>query len=118
MDRFNAGEKPVFLISLKAGGTGLNLTGADMVIHYDPWWNPSAEDQAADRAHRMGQEKNVQVLRLVMHDSIEEQVLALGRGKRKLFEQLITPGEQLPQKLTQQDIMKLFSVSGKEEEAE
>ena len=118
VDRFNAGEKPVFLISLKAGGTGLNLTGADMVIHYDPWWNPSAEDQAADRAHRMGQTKNVQVLRLVMHDSIEEQVLALGRGKRKLFEQLITPGEQLPQKLTQNDILKLFSVSSREEEAE
>ena len=89
-----------------------------MVIHYDPWWNPSSEDQAADRAHRMGQTKNVQVLRLVMHDSIEEQVLALGRGKRKLFEQLITPGEQLPQKLTQNDILKLFSVSSKEEEAE
>ena len=118
VDRFNAGEKPVFLISLKAGGTGLNLTGADMVIHYDPWWNPSSEDQAADRAHRMGQTKNVQVLRLVMHDSIEEQVLALGRGKRKLFEQLITPGEQLPQKLTQNDILKLFSVSSREEEAE
>ncbi|NCB36502.1 MAG: DEAD/DEAH box helicase, partial [Clostridia bacterium] len=118
VDRFNAGEKPVFLISLKAGGTGLNLTGADMVIHYDPWWNPSSEDQAADRAHRMGQTKNVQVLRLVMHDSIEEQVLALGRGKRKLFEQLITPGEQLPQKLTQIDILKLFSVSSREEEAE
>lgn len=115
VERFNAGEKPVFLISLKAGGTGLNLTGADMVIHYDPWWNPSAEDQAADRAHRLGQKKNVQVLRLVMHDSIEEQVLALGRGKRRLFEQLITPGEQLPQKLTQQDILKLFSVASTED---
>lgn len=115
VERFNAGEKPVFLISLKAGGTGLNLTGADMVIHYDPWWNPSAEDQAADRAHRLGQKKNVQVLRLVMHDSIEEQVLALGRGKRRLFEQLITPGEQLPQKLTQQDILKLFSVASAED---
>ncbi len=118
VDRFNAGEKPVFLISLKAGGTGLNLTGADMVIHYDPWWNPSVEDQAADRAHRMGQTKNVQVLRLVMHDSIEEQVLALGRGKRKLFEQLITPGEQLPQKLSQQDLLKLFSVSAAEDDDE
>ncbi len=118
VDRFNAGEKPVFLISLKAGGTGLNLTGADMVIHYDPWWNPSAEDQAADRAHRLGQERNVQVLRLVMHDSIEEQVLALGRGKRRLFEQLITPGEQMPQKLSQQDILKLFSVSSQQEEQE
>ncbi|NLC33503.1 MAG: DEAD/DEAH box helicase family protein [Clostridiales bacterium] len=115
-DRFNKGTEPVFLISLKAGGTGLNLTGADMVIHFDPWWNPSAEDQAADRAHRLGQTRNVHVMRLVMHDSIEEQVLALGRGKRKLFEQLITPGEQMPQKLSQQDVLRLFSVSTKEEE--
>ncbi len=109
-DRFNAGNEPVFLISLKAGGTGLNLTGADMVIHYDPWWNPAAEDQAADRAHRLGQEKTVQVLRLVMHDSIEEQVLELGRGKRRLFEQLITPGESLPHKMSQQDVLALFGV--------
>ncbi|NLA53045.1 MAG: DEAD/DEAH box helicase, partial [Clostridiales bacterium] len=115
-ERFNKGTEPVFLISLKAGGTGLNLTGADMVIHFDPWWNPSAEDQAADRAHRLGQTRNVQVMRLVMHDSIEEQVLALGRGKRKLFEQLITPGEQMPQKLSQQDVLRLFSVSTREEE--
>ncbi len=114
-ERFNAGSEPVFLISLKAGGTGLNLTGADMVIHYDPWWNPSAEDQAADRAHRIGQKRSVQVLRLVMHDSIEEQVLALGRNKRRLFEKLITPGEQMPQKLTQQDILKLFSLPQVEE---
>ena len=86
-----------------------------MVIHYDPWWNPSAEDQAADRAHRIGQKRSVQVLRLVMHDSIEEQVLALGRNKRRLFEKLITPGEQMPQKLTQQDILKLFSLPQVEE---
>ncbi len=107
-DQFNEGSDPVFLISLKAGGTGLNLTGADMVIHYDPWWNPSAEDQAADRAHRLGQEKTVQVLRLVMHDSIEEQVLALGAQKRKLFEKLITPGEQMPSRLSGEDVLKLF----------
>ena len=107
-ERFNAGHEPIFLISLKAGGTGLNLTGADMVIHYDPWWNPSAEDQAADRAHRLGQEKPVQVLRLVMQDSIEEKVLELGRSKRKLFEQLITPGEALPQKLKPEEILRLF----------
>ena len=109
-DRFNEGHEPVFLISLKAGGTGLNLTGADMVIHFDPWWNPAAEDQAADRAHRLGQEKHVQVMRLVMHDSIEEQVLALGRTKRRLFEKLIAPGEAMPDKLTKEDILKLFSV--------
>ena len=107
-ERFNEGSEPVFLISLKAGGTGLNLTGANMVIHYDPWWNPSAEDQAADRAHRLGQKRTVQVLRLVMHDSIEEQVLALGAQKRKMFEKLITPGEQMPGKLSGEDVLKLF----------
>lgn len=111
-ERFNQGSEPVFLISLKAGSTGLNLTGADMVIHYDPWWNPSAEDQAADRAHRLGQEKTVHVLRLVMHDSVEEQVLALGTQKRKLFEKLITPGEQMPGKLSGEDVLKLFGDSG------
>ena len=107
-ERFNAGGAPVFLISLKAGGTGLNLTGADTVIHFDPWWNPSSEDQAADRAHRLGQEKPVQVLRLVMQGSVEEQVLQMSRSKRRLFEKLITPGEVMPQKLSQDDILRLF----------
>lgn len=108
-ERFNAGgQEAVFLISLKAGGTGLNLTGADIVIHYDPWWNPAAEDQAADRAHRMGQRRVVQVLRLVMHRSIEEQVVAMGKGKRRLFEKLITPGETMPDRLTDRDILALF----------
>lgn len=74
-DAFNAGERSVFLVSLKAGGTGLNLTGADLVIHYDPWWNPAAEDQATGRAHRIGQTRTVEVIRLIVHDSIEEQVL-------------------------------------------
>ena len=116
-ERFNGGNEPVFLISLKAGGTGLNLTGADMVIHYDPWWNPSTEDQAADRAHRLGQEKTVQVLRLVMHDSVEEQVIRLSQSKRKLFEKLIRPGEAMPQKLSRDEILRLFSVDSAEEEA-
>ena len=106
--RFNAGEGEVFLISLKAGGTGLNLTGADMVVHYDPWWNPAAEDQATDRAHRIGQTHKVEVLRLVTHDSIEEKVVELGLRKRALFDQLITPGEQLLSKLSPQEIMGLF----------
>lgn len=114
-ERFNSGHEPVFLISLKAGGTGLNLHGADTVIHYDPWWNPSAEDQAADRAHRLGQEKPVQVIRLVMQGSIEEQVLKLSRSKRRLFEKLITPGEAMPQKLSQQDVLRLFSRSMQEQ---
>ena len=106
--RFNAGETSVFLISLKAGGTGLNLTGADLVIHYDPWWNPTAEEQATGRAHRIGQTRKVEVLRLVVHDSIEEQVLHMSDRKRRLFDKLITPGEEMPTKLTEKDILSLF----------
>lgn len=106
---FNAGKGQIFLISLKAGGTGLNLTGADMVIHYDPWWNPAAEDQATDRAHRIGQKRKVEVIRLVTHASIEEQVVALGQRKKALFDQLITPGEELVTALTEQDIRALFA---------
>ena len=106
--RFNQGETDVFLISLKAGGTGLNLTGADLVIHYDPWWNPTAEEQATGRAHRIGQTKKVEVLRLVVHDSIEEQVLHMSDRKRRLFDKLITPGEEMPTRLTDKDILSLF----------
>ena len=106
--RFNQGETNVFLISLKAGGTGLNLTGADLVIHYDPWWNPTAEEQATGRAHRIGQTKKVEVLRLVVHHSIEEQVLQMSSRKRRLFDQLITPGEEMPTRLTEKDILALF----------
>lgn len=115
VERFNTGGEPVFLISLKAGGTGLNLTGADTVIHFDPWWNPSSEDQAADRAHRLGQEKPVQVIRLVMQGSVEEQVLQMSRSKRRLFEKLITPGEVMPQKLSQDEILRLFDKQVQEE---
>ena len=107
-ERFNNGEADVFLISLKAGGTGLNLTGADLVIHYDPWWNPTAEEQATGRAHRIGQTKKVEVLRLVVHHSIEEQVLKMSDRKRRLFDKLITPGEEMPTRLTEQDILSLF----------
>jgi superfamily II DNA or RNA helicase len=107
-DRFNRGGDPVFLISLKAGGTGLNLTGADMVIHYDPWWNPTAEDQANDRAHRIGQEKTVQIIHLITLRSIEEAVVEMGRRKRRLFDRLITPGETIPQKLSREDVLRLF----------
>lgn len=108
VERFNRGEADVFLISLKAGGTGLNLTGADTVVQFDPWWNPQAEDQAVDRAHRVGQEKHVQVFRLVTSRSIEEQVVKMGQGKRRLFDALITPGEQMPDTLRQEDILALF----------
>ena len=88
-ENFNRGSCQLFLISLRAGGTGLNLTGADTVIHFDPWWNPTTEDQAIDRAHRVGQEKAVQVLRLVTKDSIEEKVIALGESKRQLLTSLL-----------------------------
>lgn len=109
VSRFNEGEGQVFLISLKAGGAGLNLTGADMVIHYDPWWNPAAEDQATDRAHRIGQQKVVQVIRLITRGTIEEQVARLSERKRALFDQVITAGETLPTDLTEQEIMGLFA---------
>jgi superfamily II DNA or RNA helicase len=84
VDAFQAGEGELFLISLKAGGTGLNLTAANYVIHLDPWWNPAVEDQATDRAHRIGQEKPVTVLRLIARDTIEEQILELHADKREL----------------------------------
>lgn len=108
-ERFNAGEGQVFLISLRAGGSGLNLTGADVVIHYDPWWNPAAEDQATDRAHRIGQTRTVDVIRLVTGDSIEEKVVELGERKKALFDRLITPGESALSALTEQDIRDLFA---------
>ncbi len=107
-DSFNGGEGSVFLLSLKAGGTGLNLTGADMVIHYDPWWNPAAEEQAVDRAHRIGQTHVVEVIRLLVHDSIEEQVVNMSQAKRKLFDMLITPGESMPTRLSDEDLLRLF----------
>ena len=107
-ERFNQGEGQVFLISLKAGGSGLNLTGADLVILYDPWWNPAAEEQATDRAHRIGQQKKVQVIRLVTGETIEEQVVELSARKKALFERLITPGESILNAMTEQDIRKLF----------
>jgi len=84
VNRFQSGEIPVFLISLKAGGVGLNLTAADTVIHYDPWWNPAAEDQATDRAHRIGQDKPVFVYKLVVEGSIEEKILDLQSRKAEL----------------------------------
>ncbi|MCD8340894.1 MAG: DEAD/DEAH box helicase [Clostridiales bacterium] len=84
VERFNQGEGEVFLISLKAGGTGLNLTGADTVIHYDPWWNQAAQNQATDRAHRIGQRNAVQVYKLISKDTIEEKILDLQQRKQEL----------------------------------
>ena len=107
---FNEGSIPVFLISLKAGGTGLNLTGADMVIHYDPWWNPAVEDQATDRAYRIGQQKNVQVLKFITKDTIEEKIYKLQEKKKSLVDQMIQPGESFLSKLTEEEIRDLFQL--------
>ena len=93
--RFNAGEAQVFLISLKAGGTGLNLTGADVVIHYDPWWNTSAQNQATDRAYRIGQKRGVQVIKLIAGDTIEARILKLQESKMELSDGVLAGGENL-----------------------
>lgn len=98
-----------FLISLKAGGAGLNLTGADTVVHYDPWWNPAAEDQATDRAHRIGQKNTVQVIRLITRGTIEEQVARLSERKRALFDAVVTAGEQMPAEMSKEEILGLFA---------
>ena len=101
---------PVFLISLMAGGTGLNLTGADMVMHYDPWWNPAVEDQATDRAHRIGQKKKVYVVKLIAAGSIEEKVLALQRKKQALIAATVsTTDAAIVEKLTTEDLAELLS---------
>ena len=89
VSRFNQDDTPVFLISLKAGGTGLNLTAADIVIHYDPWWNLAAQNQATDRAHRIGQTNVVSVFKLIARHTIEENILKLQEAKRKLAEQVL-----------------------------
>ena len=89
VDQFQKGDFPFFLISLKAGGTGLTLTAADYVIHADPWWNPAVEDQATDRAHRFGQTKHVTIYRLVTRDTVEELILELHQRKRGLAESIL-----------------------------
>ncbi|MBU6430707.1 MAG: DEAD/DEAH box helicase, partial [Cyanobacteria bacterium REEB65] len=109
-ERFNTGDVPVFLISLKAGGTGLNLTGADYVIHFDPWWNPAVEDQATDRAHRIGQTRHVFSYKLIAKDTIEEKVVQLQERKRKMV-QGVLQGEEFGRKLTRDDLDFLFSLS-------
>ncbi len=109
-DRFNAGERDVFLISLKAGGTGLNLTGADTVILYDLWWNPAVEDQAADRTHRIGQKNVVQVIRMVARGTIEERIYELQQKKRNLIDQVVDQGDAGLSALTEEEIRELLSL--------
>lgn len=109
VDEFNENKDiKVFLISLKAGGTGLNLTGADMVIHYDPWWNASAENQATDRAYRIGQKNNVQVYKLITKNSIEEKIYELQKKKSELIDNVLDTKTSFISKLSKEDIMKLF----------
>lgn len=108
---FNKGETSVFLISLKAGGTGLNLTGADVVIHFDPWWNPAVEDQATDRAHRIGQEKTVEVIKLLAQGTIEEKIFNLQQKKKEMIKSVIDDNmgnENVISKMTQNELEDLF----------
>ena len=107
---FNEGEKDVFLISLKAGGTGLNLTGADTVILYDLWWNPAVEEQAAGRAHRMGQKKVVEVWRMIAEGTVEEKMNSLQQEKRELFQKVIQGNEEQLAKMTEEDIRTILSI--------
>jgi len=108
VNSFKNDEIPLFLISLKAGGTGLNLTAADMVIHFDPWWNVAAQNQATDRAHRIGQDKQVTVFKLITKGTIEENILKLQESKRDLAEQIITEGTVSLSNLTKEDLLGLL----------
>lgn len=113
VNQFNEGNTDVFLISLKAGGTGLNLTGADTVILFDLWWNPAVEEQAAGRAHRIGQKKNVQVYRFIAEGTIEEKINQLQQDKKMLFDQLVvSEGEEAlnRQRLTNDDIKQILGI--------
>jgi len=110
VEAFNRGERPVFLISLKAGGTGLNLTGADTVILYDLWWNPAVEQQAADRAHRIGQKRVVQVIRLIARGTIEEHIHTLQEAKRALVDAVVTDSDQGLGALGEADVRELLGM--------
>ncbi|MCL1910286.1 MAG: SNF2 family helicase, partial [Kiritimatiellaeota bacterium] len=111
VERFNTDASiPVFLISLKAGGTGLNLAGADTVIHLDPWWNPAVEDQATDRAHRIGQKKTVYCIKLITAATVEEKVLLMQQRKRAIIGATVESDEQTVSKLTWDDIKELLSL--------
>ena len=105
---FNGGTVPVFLISLKAGGVGLNLTGADVVIHYDPWWNQAVQDQATDRAHRIGQTKKVTVYKLIAKNTIEEKIQKLQETKRDLADQIIGGETGQISGMSKEDILALL----------
>ncbi|XME02903.1 DEAD/DEAH box helicase [Lachnospiraceae bacterium C1.1] len=105
---FNEGDVPVFLISLKAGGTGLNLTGADMVIHYDPWWNLAAQNQATDRAHRIGQTKTVTVYKLIAKGTIEEKIMEMQEAKKDLADAILSGEQKSLMSLSNEELMELL----------
>ena len=109
VDEFNSNpNKKLFLIFLKVGGTGLSLVGADVVIHYDPWWNLSAENQATDRTYRIGQKRNVQVYKLITKNSIEEKIYELQKRKETLIDSMLSTNQTFISKLSKEDIMSLF----------
>ncbi|HGI6466395.1 TPA: helicase-related protein, partial [Listeria monocytogenes] len=110
VNAFNEGENDIFLISLKAGGTGLNLVGADTVILYDLWWNPAVEEQATGRAHRIGQKRVVQVFRMITKGTIEERIFDLQKKKQALVDELIQPGEQMLGKLSTEEIKQILQL--------
>jgi len=109
VQHFQTGAAPVFLISLKAGGVGLNLTGADTVIHFDPWWNPAVEDQATDRAHRIGQTRVVTSYKLITRSTVEEKILALQNRKREIIRATLGGEDALTEALTWEEVQELFS---------
>jgi SNF2 family DNA or RNA helicase len=109
VDRFQSSpDIPLFLLSLKAGGTGLNLTGADTVVHFDPWWNPAAEAQATDRAHRIGQKRVVTSYKLIASSTVEEKVLALQEEKRALLAGVFEASDAVAAKLSLADLKSLL----------
>ena len=108
VESFNQDDTDVFLISLKAGGTGLNLTGADIVIHYDPWWNLAAQNQATDRAHRIGQTHSVQVYKLIASDTVEDRILRLQEEKQRLSDAILPSGDSFVASLTPDQLLELL----------
>ena len=108
VNAFNENKIPVFLISLKAGGTGLNLTGADIVIHYDPWWNAAAQNQATDRAHRIGQTHTVTVYKLIARHTIEEKILELQENKKALSDQILSDEGVTASQLTKEELLQIL----------
>ena len=110
IERFNRGEGDIFIISLKAGGNGINLTGADTVIHVDPWWNSSVENQATDRAYRIGQKKNVNVFKMIAKGTIEEKINIIKDKKEKLIKEILDENIDKTFSMTKKDILELLNV--------